>query len=75
MTMSLDVLSGLADVAPPTLHTPKRLASQTSGDPLPDFDEYERVVVFTSGGKDSTACVLHLLDLGVPKAKIELHQG
>jgi len=37
--------------------------------------EYERVIVSFSGGKDSLACLLRLLDLGVPKAKIELwHQ-
>jgi len=38
-----------------------------------DLDEYERIVVFFSGGKDSVACVLHLLDLGVDRSKIELH--
>lgn len=73
MTISLDILSGLADLGPPTVQTRKHLPTQPCGDPLPDFDEYERVVVFTSGGKDSTACVLRLLDLGVPRAKIELH--
>ena len=33
---------------------------------------YERVIVAFSGGKDSLACLLHLLELGVPKSKIEL---
>ena len=42
-----------------------------------DFDllAYDRYVVSFSGGKDSTACLLYLLDNGVPKEKIELwHQ-
>lgn len=39
----------------------------------PDFDEYERIVVFHSTGKDSSASLLHLLDLGVERSKIELH--
>ncbi len=38
----------------------------------PDPRSFDRVVVAYSGGKDSLACVLHLLDLGVPKSKIEL---
>jgi 3'-phosphoadenosine 5'-phosphosulfate sulfotransferase (PAPS reductase)/FAD synthetase len=36
---------------------------------LPDF---EPIAVAFSGGKDSLACVLHLLELGVPKERIEL---
>jgi len=39
------------------------------------LDEYDYVIVSFSGGKDSTACYLHMLDLGVPDAKIQLwHQ-
>lgn len=34
--------------------------------------EFDHVIVFFSAGKDSQACFLHLLDLGVPKEKIEL---
>lgn len=34
---------------------------------------YDRVVVAFSGGKDSLAALLHLLDLGVSPAAIELH--
>jgi 3'-phosphoadenosine 5'-phosphosulfate sulfotransferase (PAPS reductase)/FAD synthetase len=37
---------------------------------LSDYDEY---IVFFSGGRDSAACVLHLLESGVPPEKIELH--
>jgi 3'-phosphoadenosine 5'-phosphosulfate sulfotransferase (PAPS reductase)/FAD synthetase len=33
---------------------------------------YDTIIVAFSGGKDSLACLLHLLDLGVDKSKIEL---
>lgn len=36
------------------------------------LNSYDHIIVFFSGGKDSTACILHLLDTGVPKEKIEL---
>lgn len=36
------------------------------------LDSFDHVIVAFSGGKDSTALVLHILDLGVPKEKIEL---
>lgn len=36
------------------------------------LSEYERFIVAFSGGKDSCACVLHLLECGVSKEKIEL---
>lgn len=39
----------------------------------PDLDAYDRICCFFSGGKDSVACVLHLLSLGVDPKKIELH--
>lgn len=37
---------------------------------LPSYDKY---IVFFSGGKDSVACVLDLLDRGVKPESIELH--
>lgn len=37
-----------------------------------DFDSYETVIVAFSGGKDSVCAVLHLLEQGVPRSKIEL---
>jgi 3'-phosphoadenosine 5'-phosphosulfate sulfotransferase (PAPS reductase)/FAD synthetase len=44
-------------------------------DVLPAND-YETIIVSFSGGKDSMACVLHLLDQGVPPERIELwHQS
>lgn len=39
---------------------------------FPGLDQYDVIVVAFSGGKDSLACVLHLLELGVPTSKIEL---
>lgn len=36
------------------------------------LEEYDLIVVLFSGGKDSTACYYKLLELGVPKEKIEL---
>jgi len=37
-----------------------------------DLNSYDKFVVAFSGGKDSTAALLHLLKVGVPKHKIEL---
>lgn len=39
----------------------------------PDLGQYDRFLVFMSGGKDSLACVLHLLDKGISPCQIELH--
>ena len=37
-----------------------------------DWRAYDYIIVAFSGGKDSLACVLHLLDMGVPRDRIEL---
>ncbi|NJM67868.1 MAG: phosphoadenosine phosphosulfate reductase, partial [Acaryochloris sp. RU_4_1] len=39
----------------------------------PDLSTYDRILVAFSGGKDSICCLLRLLELDVPKDKIELH--
>ena len=36
------------------------------------LEEYDKIIVMFSGGKDSLACILHLLELGVPRDRIEL---
>lgn len=36
------------------------------------MNEYDKYIVAFSGGKDSICCFLHLLEIGVPKHKIEL---
>lgn len=39
------------------------------------LDEYDLIIVSYSGGKDSLACLLHLIDLGAPRENLELwHQ-
>jgi len=38
-----------------------------------DPTAYDRVVVFFSGGADSVACLLTLIDLGVDRRRIVLH--
>ncbi len=39
------------------------------------LEQYDHVIVSYSGGKDSLAMLLHLLEMGAPKSKIELwHQ-
>jgi len=54
-------------------HDPTPVGSLNGSPGTPDLSQYESFVVLTSGGKDSAACFLHLLDLGVPRDKIELH--
>lgn len=36
------------------------------------MNSYDKYIVAFSGGKDSMACFLHLLEIGIPKYKIEL---
>lgn len=68
----------------PTFVLPKRETSDAKRElmvstsippmaPGPDLASYDKVLVGFSGGKDSVAAVLALLDAGVPKDKIELH--
>lgn len=40
--------------------------------PALDLNNYDVIVVAFSGGKDSIACLLHLLERGVPRSQIEL---
>lgn len=41
-------------------------------DSLLPLEEYDLIAILLSGGKDSIACYYKLLELGVPKEKIEL---
>lgn len=39
-------------------------------------NDYDKIIISYSAGKDSLACILQLLELGVPKSKMELwHQS
>ena len=38
-----------------------------------DLHDYDTIIVAFSGGKDATACLLTLIDAGVPSNRIELH--
>jgi len=40
---------------------------------LSELNEYDVIMVGFSGGKDSVACVLNLLKIGVEPSKVELH--
>jgi 3'-phosphoadenosine 5'-phosphosulfate sulfotransferase (PAPS reductase)/FAD synthetase len=58
----------------PQAHDIKERKANTAE--LLPLEKYDYIIVSFSGGKDSLACVLHLLDLGVPREKIELwHQA
>jgi 3'-phosphoadenosine 5'-phosphosulfate sulfotransferase (PAPS reductase)/FAD synthetase len=48
-------------------------AAAPDADFIPHLDQYDKVVIGFSGGKDSLACLLTLLERGVPRTKIELH--
>ncbi|MDE6619707.1 MAG: phosphoadenosine phosphosulfate reductase family protein [Lachnospiraceae bacterium] len=61
-------------------HISPRVAGRTGSrhfesiylDSLLPLEEYDLIIILFSGGKDSTACYYKLLELGVPKEKIEL---
>lgn len=70
MKDDLDLLAGfesqLAGLSPATEPHPDITT-------LPfNLSDYDRFVVAHSGGKDSMACMLHLLEIGVPREKIAL---
>jgi predicted phosphoadenosine phosphosulfate sulfurtransferase len=39
----------------------------------PALRSYDTIIVAFSGGKDATACLLTLIEAGVPPDRIELH--
>lgn len=81
-TVDTPVILGKRDA--PVYGTGKRIKPRTVGrrdskhfqeiylDELLPLEEYDLIVVLFSGGKDSTACYYKLLELGVPKSRIEL---
>ena len=43
---------------------------------LSDLMTYDKIIISSSGGKDSAACILYLLDLGIPRNRIVIwHQS
>lgn len=57
-----------------TALTAKPARTSATSWPVPcDLESYDRIVVAFSGGADSLALLLYLLDLGVPREKIEAH--
>lgn len=58
----------------PEIIKPKKLRTPSKPTFLskPDLAQYDYIIIAFSGGKDSWACLLHLLDLGVAREKIEL---
>jgi 3'-phosphoadenosine 5'-phosphosulfate sulfotransferase (PAPS reductase)/FAD synthetase len=63
--MSLEQ-ADLFDWQPIQAPTPKGYANG------PDLSSYDHFIVAFSGGKDSLACLLHLMDAGVDRNKIEI---
>ncbi len=74
-----DLFTNLRPPPPPPLVPPpgpKLLyinpVARTETEGVPDFADYKHVLVMFSGGKDSIASVVKLLEDGCPKDKIEL---
>ena len=84
MDCTIDTPVVLGNQDTPVYGTGKRIKPRVEGrkdskhfeeiylEELLPLEEYDLIVVLFSGGKDSTACYYKLLELGVPKSKIEL---
>lgn len=60
----------------PLFEDSRRMAVRSDTSTLLALTEYDKIIVFYSGGKDSLAAVLYLLELGVEPERIELwHQS
>jgi len=70
---SLPAQASLFPIDPPMCRQPVPLLGPDEVASEPNLADYERVVCFFSGGKDSIACFLWLLEQGVPLERIELH--
>jgi 3'-phosphoadenosine 5'-phosphosulfate sulfotransferase (PAPS reductase)/FAD synthetase len=65
----LSVLNNNAPEPGAITHQVIEAGQQVAIDPL----AYARILIAFSGGKDSLALVLHMIELGVPRDRIELH--
>lgn len=59
----------------PTLFPEEKLESPINQRKIKllNLDEYDKIVISYSGGKDSLACLLYMLEMGIPREKMELH--
>jgi hypothetical protein len=57
------------------LATAPRGVATTMPEFIPDLGSYDRFLVGFSGGRDSLACILQLLEHGVPADRIEAHHN
>ncbi|MFY2597402.1 phosphoadenosine phosphosulfate reductase [Achromobacter xylosoxidans] len=74
--MTTETLPAQASLFPfeaPVCRAPLPLLAEGEVALEPCLSDYDRFIVFFSGGKDSVACFLWLLDQGIPMGKIELH--
>ena len=60
------LMNAISDIVRPA-------GNDISSPAVPDLGSYDRILVAFSGGKDSLACLLDLLDRGVPASRIEMH--
>lgn len=68
MTSTQLTLSGLIKQT----QRPQTILNAPASLTTPDLASYDKIIVYFSGGKDSLACLLHLLEQAVPADKIEL---
>lgn len=76
MALLSDLQARLARESTPAASAPQKQTLPLGVGPrqgLPaELEGVEKFFVAFSGGKDSVACVLHLLDIGIPRDRIEL---
>lgn len=67
---------GGSQIQLPLFENARRAAVRADTSTLLALTEYDKIIVFYSGGKDSLAAVLYLLEMGVEPERIELwHQS
>jgi predicted phosphoadenosine phosphosulfate sulfurtransferase len=54
-------------------HAPAAVQQGNAPTRAPDLASYDRIIVAFSGGKDSIACLLTLIEAGVPASRIDAY--